>query len=92
MVAKTQVEWVNDLKIALINEDLESLARLYAEVPKEFETVELAQEAAALMAGVITMLKNKREEIQKELDLMKKAILYQQNQLNDTKPRLDVSN
>lgn len=87
-----QTKWINDLKIALVNEDIEKLALLYGEMPNEFETIEIAQEASALMAGVIKMLKEKREKIQTELDQVKKAIVYQQNQLDGNTKRLDLTN
>ena len=92
LVDLMQANWINDLKIALVNEDIEKLALLYAETPSTFEDIGSAKEAAALMAGVIAMLKTKREQIQVELDQLKKSIVYQQNQINENRPRLDLTN
>lgn len=74
-------KWIESLKIALINEDIETMALLYAEIPTEYESLDQAKEAAALMAGVIGLLKEKREQLQVEMDQTKKAMVYQQNQL-----------
>lgn len=73
-------EWLRQLKIAVINESDEAIARLYGDTPDRYETLQEAQEAAALMAEAIAFLKRKRELLQAEMNQTKNAIAYQKNE------------
>ncbi|MGE4295711.1 MAG: hypothetical protein AB7E49_08420 [Campylobacterales bacterium] len=82
-------EWLQQLKIAVINESEEAIARLYGDAPDRYESLEQAQEAAALMAETIALLKRKREALQGEMAQTKSAIAYQKNQAAFKPKRFD---
>ena len=73
--------WNNALKIAIINEEIDTIAKLHAELPDTFETVEDAKATSALIAEAIKLLSQKREEISHDIEQTKKVIAYQKNQL-----------
>ncbi|MDR1911077.1 MAG: hypothetical protein LBQ52_01855 [Helicobacteraceae bacterium] len=74
-------KWNNNLKAAIINEEIETIARLYGDLPNEFDDLSDAQESAALIAESIKLLRNKRERLQTEIDQTKKAIAYHSSQV-----------
>jgi hypothetical protein len=79
---KTTHNWNNALKIAIVNEEIDAIARLHGELPAHFENAEDAKEASALIAEAIRLLRHKRDQIQRELEHTKNAIIYQKNQLS----------
>ncbi len=74
--------WLNSLKVAIVNKDLLKIADLYKNIP-DFEnlgaTVEQLEEAKSLIAQVIEVLKNKKDETKKVMDATKASITYQKN-------------
>ena len=72
--------WINEFKLALINEDTSKIAALSQNFSEDmFTTLALAQEAQALIGGAIELLKNKSSHIQNELIKLQKAQKYVTN-------------
>ena len=72
--------WINEFKLALINEDTGKIAALSENFSEDmFTNLALAQEAQALIGGAIELLKNKSSHIQNELIKLQKAQKYVTN-------------
>ena len=72
--------WINEFKLALINEDTGKIAALSENFSEDmFTNLALAQEAQALIGGAIELLKNKSSHIQNELIKLQKAQKYVAN-------------
>ncbi|OJJ29055.1 hypothetical protein [Campylobacter concisus] len=72
--------WINEFKLALINEDTGKIAALSENFSEDmFTSLALAQEAQALIGGAIELLKNKSSHIQNELIKLQKAQKYVAN-------------
>ena len=72
--------WINEFKLALINEDTSKIAALSQNFSEDmFTSLALAQEAQALIGGAIELLKNKSSHIQNELIKLQKAQKYVTN-------------
>lgn len=72
--------WINEFKLALINEDTGKIAALSENFSEDMFTslasLALAQEAQALIGGAIELLKSKSSHIQNELIKLQKAQKY----------------
>ncbi|WP_103559708.1 hypothetical protein [Campylobacter concisus] len=72
--------WINEFKLALINEDTDKIAALSQNFSEDmFTSLALAQEAQALIGGAIELLKSKSSHIQNELIKLQKAQKYVAN-------------
>ncbi|WP_149707077.1 hypothetical protein [Campylobacter concisus] len=72
--------WINEFKLALINEDIGKIAALSQNFSEDmFTSLALAQEAQALIGGAIELLKSKSSHIQNELIKLQKAQKYVTN-------------
>lgn len=72
--------WINEFKLALINEDTDKIATLSQNFSEDmFTSLALAQEAQALIGGAIELLKSKSSHIQNELIKLQKAQKYVTN-------------
>ncbi|QPH84578.1 hypothetical protein CVT06_05535 [Campylobacter concisus] len=72
--------WINEFKLALINEDTSKIATLSQNFSEDmFTSLALAQEAQALIGGAIELLKSKSSHIQNELIKLQKAQKYVTN-------------
>jgi hypothetical protein len=74
-------KWNNDLKIAIINEEIETIARLQGDAPIGVGDIALAKESAALIAEALVFLERKRETLQVEIEQTQKAIAYQRSRV-----------
>ena len=68
--------WLNDLKLAVVNEDLNSLIKLNSSLPKEFESNEELQEALALTKEALEFVSKAKNELSKEMSKLKKISNY----------------
>ncbi len=68
-------EWINELKIAIIEEDGEKLINLAENIPTT-DDVDLAIEASTLMQEAIKFAQEKKINISNELAKLKKAKGY----------------
>ena len=73
--------WVKALKIAVIEEDTETLAKLQFERPV-FTNLKTANEAKALVDQAIHLLTEKRRRVAEEMAMLKKGIRYQENAIS----------
>ena len=72
--------WINEFKLALINEDTRKLAALSQSFSKDmFKSLAAAEEAKALIGGAIELFKSKSSHIQSELIKLQKAQKYINN-------------
>ena len=72
--------WINEFKLALINEDMDKIAALSQNFSEDmFTSLAIAQEAQALIDGAIELLKSKSSHIQSELIKLQKAQKYINN-------------
>lgn len=72
--------WINEFKLALINEDTDKIAALSQNFSEDmFTNLALTQEAQALIGGAIELLKSKSSHIQNELIKLQKAQKYVAN-------------
>lgn len=62
------MSWINDLKIAIIEEDIEKITSIADSLPK-FQDINDAKEALNLIREAIKIVENKKEET---LDIMNK--------------------
>jgi len=62
------MSWINDLKIAVIEEDIENITAIADSLPK-FKDINEAKEALNLIQEAIKIVKSKKEET---LDIMNK--------------------
>jgi len=62
------MSWINDLKIAVIEEDIDNITSITDSLPK-FKDMNDAKEALTLIQEAIKIVKNKKEET---LDIMNK--------------------
>lgn len=68
--------WTNELKIALINEDIDGIERLIVSFKEQnFNRSELI-EASALVSSSIKLLEQKREYIKNEVSKLKNVQRY----------------
>ncbi len=63
---------------------------LYATMPERYETLEQAQEAQALMAEAIVLLRQRRTHLEQQMEQTKAAISYQRQQGAGDAMRLDI--
>ncbi|MCK9257484.1 MAG: hypothetical protein M0P02_05365 [Sulfurospirillaceae bacterium] len=68
--------WLNDLKLAVLNEDLNSLIKLNSSLPKEFKSSEELQEALALTKEALEFVSKAKNELSKEMSKLKKISNY----------------
>jgi len=62
------MSWINDLKIAVIEEDIDNITSITDSLPK-FQDMNDAKEALTLIQEAIKIIKSKKEET---LDIMNK--------------------
>ncbi|WP_169783925.1 hypothetical protein [Campylobacter curvus] len=73
-------EWIKDLKLALLNEDLDAITALSDKFNEsDFKNLEDMQEAQALLAQAKSFFENKSSHIQAELSKLQKAQKYIKN-------------
>lgn len=67
--------WVDSLRIAIVEEDMEKLVALSEDIPKT-DDVELAQEACALIEEAVKLATEKKTLLSLELSKLKAAQRY----------------
>jgi len=66
------MSWINDLKIAVIEEDIENISSMTNSLPK-FKDINDAKEALGLIEEAIKIVKNRREETLETMNKIKKT-------------------
>lgn len=68
-------EWLNAFKIALINENIEKMDELNAQLP-QFETVEQMKEAQAYIAQAADLMQQQQLELRNNMNKILKTKKY----------------
>jgi len=76
MERRNSKEWIDSLKIAIINNDLDKLKRYSNRKMPSFSSIEEAKEALNLVNQAINILQQKKEEIGRKLTSIKQQQKY----------------
>ena len=68
--------WLDDLKIAVANDDAEAIAALANEAPSKFDSLEDALQAKELLGTAINLIQENKAKLGKELDKLKNVKKY----------------
>ncbi len=71
-------KWLESLKIAIINEDIKEIDKLCSNMP-HFISMDETLEAKALIQESLKLVKSKKGETKRELELIKKHTLFVSN-------------
>jgi len=85
MERRNSKEWINSLKIAIINNDLTKIEEYSKrELPSEFSSIDEAKEALNLIKKASNILQQKKDEIGKMLHQIKQNQKYTQQYQTST--------
>jgi hypothetical protein len=84
MERRNSKEWINSLKIALINNDIDKLQEFSKRELPEFSSIQEAKEALSLISQVTNILQTKKQEIGKILQELKKTQKFIQTSKEST--------
>ena len=68
--------WLDDLKIAVANDDAEAIAALANEAPSKFDSLEDALQAKELLGAAIHLIQENKAKLGKELEKLKNVKKY----------------
>ena len=89
MERRNSTEWINQLKIAIINNDLDKLVEYSKRVIPSFSSIKEAKEALYLIQEAVNIITTKKNEIGIELNKLKESQKYRlennENCFNDWK-------
>ncbi len=68
--------WLDELKIAVANDDTEAIAALADETPSKFDSLEEALQAQELLDAAINLIQKNKTELGKELEKLKNVKKY----------------
>jgi len=80
------LSWISELKIAIINSELDKIVELYESMP-DFDDTEEMQEASALIKQAIESLQTECDTLEKSMNRYKVAKKYGQGTMGH--PYLD---
>jgi len=85
MERRNSKEWINSLKIAIINNDLSKIEEYSKrKLPSEFSSIDEAKEALNLINQAINILREKKDKIGKMLYQLKQNQKYAQTYQKST--------
>ena len=85
MERRNSKEWINSLKIAIINNDLQKIEEYSKrELPSSFSSIKEAKEALNLVKQASKILEEKKDKIAKTLNQFKKNQQYIQTYQKST--------
>ena len=73
MERRNSKEWINNLKIAIINNDLEKIKKYSKRDIPSFDSIEEVKEALSLIENATNILKKEKEKISKNMQALKQA-------------------
>ncbi len=79
MERRNSKEWINSLKIAIINNDLEKIKKYSKRDIPSFDSIEEAKETLSLIENATNILKKEKEKISKNMQALKQAKKFTQN-------------
>lgn len=68
--------WLEEFKIALVNEDIEAIEALADKVPAEFKNIEEALQAQTLIGEAINLIQKSKADLSKEFEKLKNVKKY----------------
>ncbi len=68
--------WLDELKIAVANDDAEAIAALANETPSKFNSIEDALQAKELLGAAINLIQENKAKLGKELEKLKNVKKY----------------
>lgn len=68
--------WLDELKIAVANDDAEAIAALANEAPSKFDSLEDALQAQELLGAAINLIQENKVKLGKELEKLKNVKKY----------------
>lgn len=68
--------WLEEFKIALVNEDIEAIEALADKVPAEFKNIEEALQAQTLVGEAINLIQKSKAALSKEFEKLKNVKKY----------------
>lgn len=68
--------WLDELKIAVANDDAEAIAALANEAPSKFDSLEDALQAQELLGAAIKLIQENKAKLGKELEKLKNVKKY----------------
>lgn len=68
--------WLDELKIAVANDDAEAIAALANEAPGKFDSLEDALQAKELLGAAIKLIQENKAKLGKELEKLKNVKKY----------------
>ena len=68
--------WLDELKIAVANDDAEAIAALANETPSKFDSLEDALQAKELLGAAKKMIQENKAKLGKELEKLKNVKKY----------------
>ena len=68
--------WLDELKIAVANDDAEAIAALANETPGKFDSLEDALQAKELLGTAINLIQENKAKLGKELEKLKNVKKY----------------
>ena len=68
--------WLDELKIAVANDDAEAIAALAGEAPSKFDSLEDALQAKELLGAAINLIQENKAKLGKELEKLKNVKKY----------------
>ena len=83
-------EWLHAFKLALIEEDIGKMMRLYNKMP-EFTELDEMKTAQALIQQARDVFVRERLRLQQNMSQLKKSIEFQKNSLKNNNSRFDTS-
>lgn len=83
-------KWLQEFKIALIEENLGRLSTLHEDIP-QFTTLAEAEEAQALIAQAMALFQRASDKSKTAMEQMQKALKFQRNSLSADRSRFDKS-
>ena len=82
MERRDTTKWLNDIKVAVINRDLEKLSQIVQEEVPKFDTLEEMKEAQSFVNMAMAIFEEEQARIAKFLSEYRKLKSYESNSYN----------
>ena len=76
LLTRVNKMWLEEFKIALVNEDIEAIEALADKVPAEFKNIEEALQAQTLVGEAINLIQKSKADLSKEFEKLKNVKKY----------------
>lgn len=76
LLTRVNKMWLEEFKIALVNENIEAIEALADKVPAEFKNIEEALQAQTLVGEAINLIQKSKADLSKEFEKLKNVKKY----------------